>query len=216
MSAEKVLAIFPNVRHRVNYAMLRSIYQWCDHKLKNKTSFPSIELTGLVEEQDAMELSIYVVSEKPVKVKIYYSQSDLQGWTEKYWKSILVEKKEGVFVAEIPKSIIKPEVLYYVSVEDSRGAVVSSPVYALMRFKVNGERQMFVRTEPIEKIFVHTFSRDTWKELFNSAPAEYVFKIPLYHLWKIGARLNVGEEEFNLRLPDKYKTMKSVETSTAN
>lgn len=216
MSGEKVLAIFPNVRHRLNYAMLRSIYQWCDYKLKNKVSFPSLKVGELIEKQGVMELPINIVSEKPVKVKIYYSQSDLQGWTEKYWKSILVEKKEGVFVGKIPKSIIKPEILYYISVENSRGAVVTSPVYALMRFKVDGKEQMFVRTEPIEKIFVHTFSRDTWGKLFKSTPAEYVFKIPLYHLWKIGARLNVGKEAFNLRLPDNYKTMISVEKNSAN
>ncbi|MFH2034627.1 MAG: alpha/beta fold hydrolase [Candidatus Margulisiibacteriota bacterium] len=199
--ANKKMYIYPNIRHMVNEDMFQNIIKYCDSRLKGANDLPDIFVKPIEEDATNIYIPIKTSGRDPTKrVDLYYCGPDLRGWTKKKWESREAYFSRGTQWVKFAREEISPEIIFYASATDIKGASVSSPLYSIMRFRVNDQRDVFVTSLPIDKINYHYLDRNSLEKILNGPVQSRNDRIPLRFFWDIGGKLSV-DKAFNLTLP---------------
>jgi len=203
MPAEKTkLAIYPNGRHRVSPIMQSNIFHWLDYTLKGKNRYPDIIKGELIHKGQNLLLPIrFKGPHKAKKVSLYYSKSGVAAWTIKRWKEIKAYKYKGIYYVKIPKYLVRPEILFYLGAKDSRGAFVTTPICALMFFKISDGRKLYTTTPPIEEINYHRISPKIWEKIFYAKPDIPGDSFWLANVERVGAKIVNKKSYYYIELP---------------
>lgn len=158
VKAEKNFYLIPNLRHRFLSSAQIPGLAWLEQKLKTGGTFPKI--TELKPSQISAAADIVVPvkifsSAKISSVILYYDRGGPNGWTAKKWQMLLPQKNGKDYLFKIPAGLIKPDLLYYVSVKDQRGGAASTLARSLFAVKLKDGTKTFALSSPIRKIFQH-------------------------------------------------------------
>lgn len=196
------LAIYPNGVHRVSQIMQDNIFLWLHSTLKNKGRYPDIKKGDLVYKGDYLLLPVSFKGPYAAKkASMYYSSSGVARWTVKKWKEIKGHKYNGNYYIKIPKKLIKPEIIFYLGVKDTRGAFVTTPICALMHFKLSDGRTLYDITPPIEEIDYHRISPKTWEKIFETKPDIPGNSFWLANVERVGAKVTINKDYYFIKLP---------------
>ncbi|MDD4179339.1 MAG: dienelactone hydrolase family protein, partial [Candidatus Margulisbacteria bacterium] len=157
VTAPKKFLLIPNLRHKFTPVVQSPALVWLDQKLKTGGSFPVInELPVFTKGADKVLLSCRVEVHSTVKsAKLYYALGGPQEWTDKKWKELPSHQENGIYFFSISTNLIKPEIMYYMTVKDNHGGVTSSLVRSLFAVKLKDGRKTYAYTAPIERIYRH-------------------------------------------------------------
>lgn len=201
------LAIYPNGKHRVNGEMLKNIIRYLDHKLKGAPRFPEITAGTIIEKKHNLLFPVkYRGPRLAQEVKFFYSKSDISAWTVKKWEEKKMFLHEGIYYVKFPKDKIRPEILYYFGLKDSRGAYVSTPVKALMRMKTSDKRTFYIPSTPVEEIEYHRISPASWKKITGLDYNSPVSSILLTSIHKHGFKIKNKKNYYLIEYPPKLAT----------
>lgn len=195
------LYLNPNGGHFVDDKMQDLIFQWVDYMLKKAPAFPNIQF------EDASYYGGFIwfrikasSSNKLDSIRLYYSKSGVSKWTVKKWEYIDANKKGLYFMAKLAASLISPEVLFYCTAIDLRGAQASTPVYSILKLKIDDGRLVYITTEPIDRIFEHKISRTVWVQIFKKDPPTPMQFLPISYVWRAGGKLTRHNDAYYLGL----------------
>lgn len=157
VAAEKNYYLIPNLRHRFLASAADPALTWLDQKLKKGGSFPQVHLLPPIQKgKEKVIIAARVSTQNQIKsCRLYYTMGGPQGWTEKKWLEVVPYQEEGTFFFAVPTRLLKPEVLYYVSVKDSRGGISSSLVQSLFAVKMEDGERTYALSSPVKKIYRH-------------------------------------------------------------
>lgn len=153
----KKLLLIPNLRHRFLPFMQRIAWNWLDNKLKSGGSFP--EVTELpVFEKDRKKLVIPAIATAAshiTKANLYYTKGQPSRWTKLHWQSIEGYFEDGVYYFGIPKEMVSPEMMYYITVKDNHGSATSTPIRSIFKVQLFQGQETYAVSSPIKKINIH-------------------------------------------------------------
>lgn len=196
------LAVYANGIHKVTPDMQDNIYSFLDSKLKGGSRFPKIKIGEIAEKGGFISLPISYKGPYPAKeINLYYSKSGISSWTIKRWEKTTAKLYKGNYYVDIPKGIISPEILFYAGLKDSRGAYVSTPIQALMRFKISDGRILYVPTTPVEEIDYHRLSPKSWEKITQKKCDIVGDSILFGNLERIGAKVTAQKYWYYIKLP---------------
>jgi cephalosporin-C deacetylase-like acetyl esterase len=157
VTVPKKIVLIPNLRHRFPPYMQNIVLSWLDNKLKHSGSFPKVEILPLFkkgEDKIIVQAAAKTCSEV-TKVTLYYTPGEPSRWTRRKWESIEAYYEDGIYYFAIPASLIKPEMMFYVTVRDNKGSVASSMIRSILRVKTLNDNETFALSSPIKKINKH-------------------------------------------------------------
>lgn len=157
VTVPKKLVLIPNLRHRFLPYMQRIAWNWLDNKLKYGGSFPEAKLLPVFEKGES-KLIVPVIANAAsyvTKATLYYTQGEPSRWTKRYWESIDGHFEDGIYYFGIPKSLIRPEMMFYVSVKDNHGSVTSTPIRSIFKVKMFRGEETYAVSSPIQQINIH-------------------------------------------------------------
>jgi cephalosporin-C deacetylase-like acetyl esterase len=157
VTAPKKIVLVPNLRHKFPPYMQSIVLSWLDNKLKRSGSFPEVEILPIFkkgEEKVVVQAKAQTCSEV-ANVTLYYTQGEPSRWTRRKWQSMDAYYEDGVYYFAIPSSIIKPEVMFYVTARDNKGSAASSMIRSILRVKTLNGSETFALSSPIKKINTH-------------------------------------------------------------
>ncbi|MFA5840004.1 MAG: alpha/beta fold hydrolase [Candidatus Margulisiibacteriota bacterium] len=155
---EKELCLIPNLRHQFFEAEQAIVWRWIDIYLKEGGSFPAITQLPGTEKDGKIKLTINASVSGEARITratLYYSLNGPSYWTKKRWHPIPGQFKKGVFSFLIPSTLVKPEILYFISVFDTKGGISSTPVRSLFKIKAADNSVVYAQTAPLEKTYQH-------------------------------------------------------------
>lgn len=153
----KSLWLIPNLKHHFLSSSQDPALTWLNQHLKSGGTFPAVHERAPFF-QGAGQLIISVTVEASVKiqnVRLYYSPGAPLGWTTKKWRGVSPFYRGGTYYFNIPVALLKPELLYYINVQDRRGGVASTLVRSLFAVKHKDGRRTVAYSAPIQNIFRH-------------------------------------------------------------
>ena len=157
-TVSKKLYLVPNLRHKFLADTQNVVWAWLDSKLKKETSFPTAHVFP-IEVKDGERLIIPIVPNTPgaaVKdVTLYYVQGQPIRWTKREWQSLKPYQEDGVYYFSVPFAMIKSEMMFFVNLSDSKGAVVSTPIRSIFKLNVANSWDTYAITAPINRISQH-------------------------------------------------------------
>jgi len=159
VTVPKKLYLVPNLRHKFLEDTQSIVWRWLDDKLKYAASFPKIdELPIYVKENHKLIIPVAPTTHWKRKVKsatLYYAMGQPTRWTKRVWKSFTAYQENGIYYFALPVSSLAPEILFYVNVEDNKGAVVSTPIRSIFKVDLPESGTTFAISSPIKKVSVH-------------------------------------------------------------
>jgi cephalosporin-C deacetylase-like acetyl esterase len=159
VGAEKNYWLVPNLRHKFLDSAQGPALAWLDGKLKKTSAaaFPQIkELPAFEKDGDRIIIPVGASAAQAVKsVRLYYTEGGPLQWTAKKWREVAPHLSSGVYYFALPVRLLQPEVLYYVSVKDSRGGAASSLVRSLFKVRLADGRQTFALSAGVRRVFCH-------------------------------------------------------------
>ncbi|MDD5382213.1 MAG: alpha/beta fold hydrolase [Candidatus Margulisbacteria bacterium] len=157
ITAPKKLILLPNLRHQFLPYMQSIIWGWLDNKLKRGGSFPDIETVSVsIKGKDKLLVSASAVANSSVEnATLYYTQGAPSRWTSKKWTGIRGYQENGAYFFGLPALLINPEVMFFITVRDNKGAVASTPIRSIFKVSFNGGRRTYAVSAPIKKIYAH-------------------------------------------------------------
>ncbi|MFC1495797.1 alpha/beta hydrolase family protein [Candidatus Margulisiibacteriota bacterium] len=196
------LAIYPNGKHRVTMPMLMNIYRFLNHKLRGGNRFPDLTLSEIKDMGNVIMVPVgYKGPSLAKNVSLWYSQSGISGWTIKKWYQIKAIFHKNKYYINVPKQIISPEVQYFITLTDTSGKFVTTPVYSLMRLKTNKRKTLYITTTPIEEIIYHRISPAAWKKITGKSTDIAGERILFSNLKRIGAKIEIRKNYYYVELP---------------
>jgi cephalosporin-C deacetylase-like acetyl esterase len=133
VTVQKKLLLLPNLRHQFLPYMQRIVWNWLDNKLKSNGSFPEVKALPIFEKGNN-KLIVPVTAKarsETTKATLYYAYFG------------------------IPTSLIRPEIMFYVSVKDSHGSSASTPIRSIFRINLSESKETFAVTSPIKMMHMH-------------------------------------------------------------
>ncbi|MDD5594449.1 MAG: acetylxylan esterase [Candidatus Margulisbacteria bacterium] len=160
VKVEKNYWLIPNLRHRFLDSAQAPALAWLDQKLKRSIAadiFPKIsELPAYKKGPDKIVIPITASVHSVVKsARLYYTDGGPLQWTAKKWKELKPHYESGVYSFGLPVGLLKPEILYYVSVKDNHGGASSTLVRSLFKVKLIDGTKTYAISSSIRKIFRH-------------------------------------------------------------
>lgn len=207
ITQECTLALIPNMRHKVSDEMRDNIYNWVSAKLKSKREFPkiiSLEAYELPQENSGNIVikGTFSADSPVVSANIYCSRSGVSRWTQKKWKRLSANIYGNYFAVKLQKNKISNEILLYALVRDKHFAISTTPIYSIVKIKTENNRNpMYLLTEPIDKTFEHSFSRNAWARILGKEPEFIQAKMPLFYISTIGGSLKNTKDGFVVCMP---------------
>ncbi len=189
----KKILLIPNLRHRFLPYLQRIVWSWLDCKLKYGGSFPEVTpLSVFKKGNDKLIIPVVATTNSEVeKITLYYTEGEPSRWTKRHWRSMENSYYEdGVYYFGIPTSMVNPELLYFVTVKDSKGAAVSTPIRSIFEVNLYKKKTTFAISSPIKKIHIHEPPLQILgvKEVTNSTQIHFSKKDRSYHLISTGPR----------------------------
>ena len=153
----KKLYLVPNLKHRFLPDTQRVVFRWLDNQLKTRASFPEIELASInIKEDSKIVISTRISSSSQISaVKLLYAPGPPRGWTSKEWKEIPAFQYEGIYYATIPITMLKPEVIFYLTAYDSDGGAASTQIRSLFKLILPSQKEICALSSPIHRINFH-------------------------------------------------------------
>jgi cephalosporin-C deacetylase-like acetyl esterase len=191
VAVEKAYWLVPNLRHRFLDSSQAPALAWLDQRLKNiPDTFPVIsELPVFQKGPDRIVIPVRAKVHSSVKAaRLYYTQGGPLQWTAKQWHEVAPHYEGGLYYFGLPTRLLKPEVLYYVSVKDDHGGASSSLVRSLFAVKLPDGEKTYALSSPIRSIFRHEKpirllngegTENTWFTLSKQEKTYEMFKQPL-------------------------------------
>ena len=158
VKVDKNIWLIPNLRHRFLASAQNPALAWLDQKLKYGGTFPKINFSLPVLRENKVILPVKAIVHSQVKnVRLYYTSGSPQQWTKRVWKELkpYYNPSDQIFYFAFPSSLISPEILFYINVEDNHGGVSSSLVRSLFAVKLKNGDKTYGLTSPIRKNFRH-------------------------------------------------------------
>jgi dienelactone hydrolase len=156
VSAPKRLALIANQRHDFTGAGQRLAAVWLEEVLDGKLGFPLVSASAPREK--GADLRVTAWAKGPARMRsatLFYSPGGPQKWTTRHWDAVDGRRVGDHFEFTLRRSKVRPEVVYYVNVEDAKGALASTPVRSLFQMRLRN-RVAFAVSSPI----VRTFRRE--------------------------------------------------------
>ncbi|OGB89765.1 hypothetical protein A2625_06610 [candidate division WOR-1 bacterium RIFCSPHIGHO2_01_FULL_53_15] len=170
VAAEKNYWLVPNLKHRFLDSSQGPALAWLDQRLKNTHDpFPAIsELPVFQKREDKIVVPVKAEVHSSVKVaRLYYTPGGPQKWTAKTWQEVVPHYEGGIYYFGLPARLLKPDVLYYISVKDDHGGASSTLVRSLFSVKLPDGERTYAVSSPIKAIF----RREKPVTLLNGADA---------------------------------------------
>ncbi|MEE8637779.1 MAG: alpha/beta fold hydrolase [Candidatus Margulisiibacteriota bacterium] len=157
VTVPKKLLLIPNLRHRFLPYMQRIVWNWLDGKLKYNGSFPEAKVLAVFEKENGKLIVPVMASAAShiTKATLYYTKGEPSRWTRRNWQSIDAYYEDGIYYFGIPKELIDPEMMFYVSVKDNHGSAVSTPIRSIFKVKMFRGEETYAISSPIKKINIH-------------------------------------------------------------
>src|SRR3989339_62966 len=189
---QATLTIYPNGKHTVNAAMLNTFLHWFNVTLKKtEPPFSKITIEKIKNQKGFLMLKLSHDG------TLYYSKSGVDRWTVKKWLPINSSGGWG----KIPKELLSPEIIFFAGVRDGRGVLVTTPIYALMHFKLSDGRTIYALTPPVEEIEYHRISPQTWEEILGQKCDIPGDSFLLANLTRVGAKVVNKKSYYYIKLP---------------
>lgn len=159
VKAQKSIWLIPNLRHKFLASALSPALVWLDQRLKKGGTFPKLTLLSpFMKGPEKIIIPVQAAVHSQVKsVCLYYAPGGPQQWTQKVWKEInpYFDPADGLYYFAIPTSLLSPEILFHVNLEDNHGGAASSLVRSLFAVINRDGRKTFAVSSPIRRIFQH-------------------------------------------------------------
>ncbi|MBU0671541.1 MAG: acetylxylan esterase [Candidatus Margulisbacteria bacterium] len=157
VTAPKKLVLIPNLRHRFMPYMQQIAWNWFDNKLKTGGSFPFVSVQSIFKKGDN-KIIVPVVASAASSIKnatLYYAVGQPNRWTKLEWKSLESYLEDGIYYFGIPTKLVQPDMMFYVSIKDSKGSVASTPIRSIFKVRLREGEDTYAMSSPIQKINVH-------------------------------------------------------------
>lgn len=156
ITAPKKLVLIPNLRHQFLPSEQKIVLAWLDNYLKNDLSLPEIILEPLTRNKEGkLIIAIRTVASAEItKAFLSYAIGAPSRWTTNKWTSIPGYYEENVWYFGLPTTLVQPDLLFFVTVYDAKGAAVSTPVRSLLKVKISAGYS-YAMTAPIQKSNIH-------------------------------------------------------------
>ncbi|MFC1571452.1 alpha/beta hydrolase family protein [Candidatus Margulisiibacteriota bacterium] len=157
VTVPKKLYLVPNLRHRFMADTQQVVWTWLDNELKNKGTFPEITFLSLFRKgEDKVIVSAAAEANTAItRATLHYAVGGPSRWTKQVWESKSAYFEDDTYYFSIPAELIEPEILFYVNVEDSRGAITSTPIRSIFKVNMMKDKESFAVSSPIQKINIH-------------------------------------------------------------
>jgi hypothetical protein len=136
----------------------RIIWSWLDNKLKKEGTFPTVEIRHASYRENSNKLILPVSAfsgSQITRASLYYTQGGPSRWTNRVWKEVRGYQEDGIYYFGLPQALVKPEIMFFVSVRDSSGAAASTPVQSLFKVIVDKNNSCYALSSPIAKTYTH-------------------------------------------------------------
>ena len=176
VAAGKDLLLIPNLRHKFLAAAERPAFTWLEQQLKTGGTFPRItELPVFRKNANKIIFPFTAAVHSQVKsARLYYTAGGPQGFTGKKWQAVQPYQEADKYFFALPFSILKPEILYYVTFTDDHGGETSTLVRSLFSVKLDNGEKTFALTAPIQRIYRHQMPI-TLAGTSEGKPVGYIF-----------------------------------------
>lgn len=158
VKVEKKIWLIPNLRHRFLSSAAEPALAWLDQKLKKGGIFPEVAmLPPFQKNSNKLIIPVKAVVHSQVKnIRLYYTLNGPQQWTKNKWNELLASYQEGnVYYFALPVNLIRPEILFYVGVEDDHGGTASTLVQSLFAAQFKDGTKTFAFSSPITQTYHH-------------------------------------------------------------
>lgn len=152
----KAFYLIPNLRHRFFSSAQVPALAWLDQHLKWGGSFPVITLLSPTQEGEKIILPVSVeVSGKVKSVRLYYARGGPSQWTQKKWLEVKPYAKDRKYYFVLPVKLLRPEIIFYVSVKDSHNGAASTLAQSLFALKREDGTGTFAYSAPLTRTYQH-------------------------------------------------------------